>query len=588
MDIKKYCKKEFWTKEKIYMAMKYVFSFVFILLSYSTVRSVRYVALGLTELFLIFVVSDLLVQKSKHFRWLNSILILILNVQYLILLFGGTFLTYVMLENINSIQDLGGKAVIYGIGVVFVLVCSFLPIMPVLVGSIKKKGIVLGVAIAIEVCAVIVVGGAYSPYRGVYGIFEQWSMHKSLYDNLDLSSDDVLATFYNEGILTEDDLQEETEIVVESEEQDFGTTEVETETEKEMQEPLDIFAKDELTLKANYSCNISKPNIILIFTEGMSESIVKDSRNIMQNVARMQNNSLNFTNYYNHTFATYRGLIGQLYSGYQGDDTDHNYLISIQSILKDQGYHTALINTEPANGTFSSYLGSLGFDEVLTDASICDGAIGAMSDGTAYNYLYDKAIALEQSQKPFFLVIYTFGTHASLDSLEQKFGDESDRVLNRFYNVDYQFGEFINKFNASALASDSIVVFTADHATYADQDFLGTFPDYKRACSDVDEIPFFIYSVGGPVGQVNADGRNSLDLAPTLLHYLKIDAPNYFLGSSLLYEKKNGISLDTFFYDPAYMIYTGNNRIETPNSETQELIRDALRKYFAAATQPHE
>lgn len=39
-----------------------------------------------------------------------------------------------------------------------------------------------------------------------------------------------------------------------------------------------------------------------------------------------EDRSFNFINYYNHTAATYRGLIGQLYSGHQYNNNDENTL----------------------------------------------------------------------------------------------------------------------------------------------------------------------------------------------------------------------------------------------------------------------
>jgi phosphoglycerol transferase MdoB-like AlkP superfamily enzyme len=520
--------------------IKYLFSIALIVLAYTTTKSERRMLLGFTELFLLFAVFDILVARHKLFMVLNSILMLIFNAEYLILYFGGSFLTYVMLENANSIQDLSGKAASYGMGAILTIVCSLLPITSFFGsrGKKKKKYILLGGAVGLELCALVVVGIDYSPGRAVYGLYEQWSLQRSLYKQEKLSRAEAFETFYN------------------------NEAEAMTET-------------------AEDSGIVSQPNIILIFTEGLSENIVQDERIIMPNVAAMQENSLNFTNYYNHTFATYRGLIGQLYSGHQREDDDSNNLISIQDILKDQGYWTTMINTEPENETFSDYLAAMRFDEVITDVSLCDADADTMSDGNAYMYLFDTALAYEQEkEQPFFMVIYTFGTHVSLDSTDLIYGDGENSVLNRFYNLDALFGEFIDKFNDSALASDTIVVFTADHASFADQDFLNAFPDYVRVCSDLDEIPFFIYSVDGPVGMIDAQGRNSLDLAPTLLDYLNIDAPNYFLGSSLFDEKQEGVSLDTFFYDPSYLFYTGNDVIETPGEEEQELILDQIRSYF--------
>ena len=56
----------------------------------------------------------------------------------------------------------------------------------------------------------------------------------------------------------------------------------------------------------------------------MSQHIIDDERNITPNIKELQSKSLSFSNYYNHTFATYRGIIGQLYSGYQLDNSDQN------------------------------------------------------------------------------------------------------------------------------------------------------------------------------------------------------------------------------------------------------------------------
>ncbi|MGN0427748.1 MAG: LTA synthase family protein [Agathobacter sp.] len=543
MDLKNLCTK-LWAKRKyIFTALKYLYSFALIIYTYRSCRNVSYVILGEIELLCIFLISNLLVSLNRHFNWLNSLLILILNAEYTVLYFGGSYVTYVMLENINSVRDLEGRAFAYTVGVLGCIICSFFPITEVKIRKKFEFGM-LGISAILEICAIICFGAKYSPTRAVYGLVEQWSMQRSLYSNAEWDGDDTLETFHNDGIIYE------------------------------------------VSGQSAYSCNISQPNIILIFTEGLSESVVQDERNIMPNVSEYQNNSLNFVNYYNHTFATYRGIIGQLYSGHQRDDDDLNYLISLQSIMRDQGYWTTMINTEPFNKTFTSYLENMGFDEVISDKGKCDGAADSLSDKTAYEMLFDTAIAYnEQKNQPFFITIYTFGTHASLDTFSQIYGDGADRVLNRFYNADYQFGEFMNKFNNSSLPENTIVVFTADHATYADQDFLDAFPQYERACSDVDEIPFFIYSAGGPVANVDAEGRNSLDMAPTLLHYLNVNAPNYFLGNSLFYEKKKGLNLDTYFWDPTYIRCTDQDQIIEPNEDTQLIIYDAIRKYFSVSSQ---
>ena len=44
-------------------------------------------------------------------------------------------------------------------------------------------------------------------------------------------------------------------------------------------------------------------------------------------------------------------------------------------------------------------------------------------------------------------------------------------------------------------------------------------------------------------------GRNSLDLTPTILDFLDMDSPNYFLGSSLFQSVKNP-EMETVFCVP--------------------------------------
>ena len=42
-----------------------------------------------------------------------------------------------------------------------------------------------------------------------------------------------------------------------------------------------------------------RPNVILIFTEGLSKNIIEDERNIMPNVKALQEESISFENYFN-------------------------------------------------------------------------------------------------------------------------------------------------------------------------------------------------------------------------------------------------------------------------------------------------
>ena len=174
----------------------------------------------------------------------------------------------------------------------------------------------------------------------------------------------------------------------------------------------------------------------------------------------------------------------------------------------------------------------------------------------------------------------------SFDSPDKKFGDGEDALLNRFYNFDYYFNEFIKKFEKSDFAANTILIFTSDHATFEDSDFKAAYPDYRRANSDVDTMPLFFYYKGVKPETVDAEGRNSLSMAPTLLDYIDVSKPNYFLGQSLFYYKDNNNSFDTVFHDNSYILSTDFGSIGPLTEVNQQTVEELLQRYFVAKTQP--
>lgn len=514
------------------MVLKYMFSMVLTLIAMVNNDNLIYLIVGLVELTLIMVMSNILMKKKMLGYIVNIILMLLYNAQMMVLMFASSYISMVMLTNLNSIEALSGKAGIYITSVVLLFIFSVLPIRRVEVEHGDSYRWLSGF-LCIELAITMVLGNMYSPIYGYCDlVIEQYRSIKM--KQTIANSKDISTNLYNEGV------------------------------------------KDYKIKDARLP---NQPNVILIFTEGLSQNIISDERNIMPTVKFIQDNSISFTNYYNHTFATYRGLIGQLYSGYQMSDLDSNSLISLQSVMHNQGYRTTFINTEPYNQEFSRYVKNFEFDELLGEDYKYNGMSDTISDKDAYNLLYDTAIEYSESNEPFFIAMYTFGTHASLDSCNEKFGDGSNPELNKFFDVDCQFGEFMNKFHNSVLAEDTIIVFTADHATYQDDSYNVTFPDHIRKNVALDEIPLFIYYRGMVAGHIDVNGRNSLCLAPTILDYLDISAPNYFLGTSLYTEEVGSIAETTHTYLDVYLS-TKNGEISTMNPKESQQFTILLQDYY--------
>lgn len=521
-------------------ALKYLFAIGLIIFAYSQTGQLLCLIAGLMELAIIFLFSNSLIRANHILGWIvNGFLLLLLNIQMAVLTFGNTYISLVMMTNLDSVKDLSGQAVVYISAIAAALVLSFIPARHVGTWKIAEARL-LSLVLAVELIFTMCIGSAASP------LFSYYTLIKQQIDAQTPSKNIVKGKDYTEPF--------------------HGTT-ITGRIKKPEALP-------------------EQPNVIAIFTEGLSQNIVTDSRNIMPNVAAYEKKSINFTNYFNHTFATYRALSGQLYSGYQKDNYDSNALISLQDILSDRGYTTTFINTETRNINFTNYLQDMGFDEVISDpAFISNGIADSISDKDAYELLFDTAEKLAKDGKPFFTAIYTFGTHTSLDSPDEKFGDESDSLLNKFYNLDYQFGAFMEKYEKSDLAENTIIFFTADHAAYQDRLFKTSFPDYERKHTELDEMPFFIYYKGITPQTLDVEGRNTLDFAPTVLDYLDISTNNYFLGTTLFSGLDNNNNYDTIFTDSSNYASTRGGEIRSLTDTERDIIKVKLDMYYEAKQQ---
>lgn len=525
--------------------IKYCFSIIITFLSLLTTGNFYYLLFSLLELIIIFSLSNMILKRSTIAgNIFNYIFLLIYNVELLVLMFGNSFVTLIMINNLSSWEALKGRMAVYLLGFGLLILFSFLPVIYIEPNNTKfnrAKNLniryfnlkLLIATLLMETMLLFSVGYNYSPAYSTYDLSENYYKYNQLVQNNSSKN-------------------------IKSEE----------------------FHKDEVKGYVEKPKNLSEsPNVILIFVEGMSQHIIDDERNIAPNIREVQSKSLNFKNYYNHTFATYAGIIGQLYSGYQLQNNDKNYLISLPQVLSAYGYHTSFINTEPKNKEFTTYLNNLGFDKVIPGP--VTKSLGVTSDKDAYKKLLSEID--KKNQSPFFISMYTFGTHIGMDGYDRKFGDGSDRLLSRFHDMDYQFGKFIEEFNNSSLADNTILVFTTDHATFVDDEYRSSFPKNSRVQGNLDKVPLFIYYKGVIPEVVDVEGRNSINLTPTILDYLDYSAGNYFLGESLFSKYKNDNIYSTLFVSELTYRTTKDNKISEISKKEKERIEQKVSEYYSIA-----
>lgn len=393
-----------------------------------------------------------------------------------------------------------------------------------------------------------------------------------------------------------------------------------------------VRSKDEFPLENNaiyknalpFDKKVGPPkikNVIVIFTEGMSAALLgsygSNHQGITPNIDALASRSMRVINYYNHTAATYRGLQGQMVSGYPSaggsgsssawENGNRREVLSkihyksIPMVLNDMNYRTYFMSPHHDSVALNTLLRSLAFNRVYSFESITKElnpdsdhmTAGSLSDEGLFNALKNllSSASFQSSKKPFFVGTYNIGTHAFLDvdPDDLKYGDGSNPVLNRMHNYDHQLGKFLNYFFASNYAKNTILVFTADHATYPDPYFRKVVSPYYRPYF-VGEIPLLIYDPARTLPSVyDAHGRTSIDFAPTLLQLLGIKKDyNSFVGTSLF--EPNGLPFgvaalgNEFFATDSEAVYYEN---QIPPKYQRAFLEqtDMVKKYYSLESQ---
>jgi len=305
--------------------------------------------------------------------------------------------------------------------------------------------------------------------------------------------------------------------------------------------------------------NRKPKNIIILFSEGFSARLMAPYSTsfpgLTPNIEAFSKSAIRVNNYYNHTYATYRGLGGQLCSifpvGRLYKEVDYHCL---GHALQEQGYRTRFM--------VSQTLAKTDLDQIFKQAGIqeVDGW-ESISDITSYDRegttIVPDRVLFEglverlkiEAQKgaedtPFMIGLYNFETHTGVNLTEQNDSysgtesnpRESSYVLDTFHNFDRVFGTFWEYFQNSSHFDDTIVVLTTDHATYPSKDYVNLVKHeagFTRLF--IDQIPLLIYhpDVTESV-TIDAKSATSLDFAPSMLNLLefnKTKAP--FLGESI-------------------------------------------------------
>ncbi len=331
----------------------------------------------------------------------------------------------------------------------------------------------------------------------------------------------------------------------------------------------------------------NRPNIIVFFTEGYSARSIStyggQYPGLTPNIDAFAKSAMVVNNYYNHTAATYRGLLGQLCSiypaiggagGWQSNYqkmSDSNYL-SLAHIFNNNSYKTVFLDAHDKNNAHvDDLMIKIGFKQVLTGVPLArkylEGAHlntkAALSDKQflkSLNGYLKERLENTADDRPFFMSLYNLGTHAfsKISPDGKRYKNKQNQSLDTIHNFDHAFGIFWDYFKKSPYAKNTIVIFTSDHCHYPEKPFVAAFKKTGYQKMFVDAIPLIIYDPTRKLPKsYDAEYATSIDFAPSLLQYLQFpNHENPFLGNSIFAKEKskliqNGVAS---FGDGVYLI----------------------------------
>ncbi len=205
------------------------------------------------------------------------------------------------------------------------------------------------------------------------------------------------------------------------------------------------------------------------------------------------------------------------------------------ALAREQGYHTLFVQSSDrdsfkVNGIanaagFEAFYGREDMPLLLDYADPAASSFGW--DHETLQFLKQR---LDEVDGPFLAYVYTGTTHEPYAELPEQFHirphdpDGEEGFLNTLHYADWSIGQFMAAARQAPWFDNTVFVFTADHANGLQRDtFAETF-----------HIPMLIYAPGIIAPGERAAVTSQLDVMPTVIDLLGLDAEYAALGQSLL------------------------------------------------------
>ncbi|MCA9944146.1 MAG: sulfatase [Anaerolineales bacterium] len=319
-----------------------------------------------------------------------------------------------------------------------------------------------------------------------------------------------------------------------------------------------------------FASDLPVRNVVFVVLESVGADYVSsyggDAR-VTPVLTSLRSEAIQFDNIYAHAPASNKSLVSLLggiypWISYRSITQEQPSLPmpTLSSVLQENGYRTAFFSTGDWRFQQSDkFLAERPFDLVQDLNSLpCEGAqfsheaelyAGGADDGCLVDALANW-VAEDGGERPFFAMLWTVETHYPYFLVENEidFGVSDpafNRYLNGLHHSDAEIGRLIDLLAKSGQLEETLIVVTGDHG-----EAFGQHGQFGHALGIYEEnvhVPLYLIHAGLFSGETADSIGGHVDIAPTILHVLDIDAPDSWQGSSLFAPDRNG---RTFFYSP--------------------------------------
>ncbi len=288
-----------------------------------------------------------------------------------------------------------------------------------------------------------------------------------------------------------------------------------------------------------------KPNIVIIAMESWVPQYIDEVNGSSYGVTPVFDglikNGMYFDNFYAFELRSIHGIAAVL-TGVPalpklpklGYGLEEKGITKLADILDKQGYNTIFAQTsERKSFNLCNTAYKLGFKESYGMEDMPQQFPYVKQDGYGYDYdmyalLTQKVKDFNKTKQPFFIFAFTGITHmpylGNLAGFDKYPNDtEQHKYLNSLNYADYSIGYLLEQAKKDGWFDNTIFIFVADH----------TF-NRQGSIKEKYNIPMLIYGPKFINPQRVKETASQLDILPTVIDLLKLNAPYSAAGSTLL------------------------------------------------------